>query len=563
MCGIAGIIGHKANIHALESMLKIQNHRGPDHTGTFFVNGVCALGHNRLSILDLTEAANQPFVSPDRRYFLTFNGEIYNYIELRSKLKNKFTFKTQSDTEVLLYAYLEWGEACLDKLKGMFAFAVWDSHEKVLFAARDRFGVKPFYFSRQDDCFYFASEIKALFEAGIHKYPNEKVWSTFFAYGFNGTGKDSFWKDVFQLPSGSYLIYKDKELRIKRWYDFVQNVSQKGMPTKIDDVTERLMELYEETIRLRFRADVPVGFNLSGGVDSSFLLSMVLKFYGKENIQAFTFFTGDERYDELFWVEKMLENTGFQLNKCLIKSEEVPALTKKMSDHLCEPFGGIPTLAYSKLFSIARESGVLVLLDGQGSDEVWAGYDYYLQSEDKLVQGSKKSPVKPELLQKEFLMHSEYPDTVKPFENRILNLQYRDIFFSKLPRALKYNDMASMINSVELREPFLDHELMEFVFNLPMDFKIKDGVQKSYLRDISSKFLNNQISYAPKRPLQTPQREWLGNELSSWVMDHVNLLYKTGWLDKYQTEAALDNYMNGDQENSYFLWQLVNAAHCI
>ncbi|TVP54158.1 MAG: asparagine synthase (glutamine-hydrolyzing) [Mongoliibacter sp.] len=563
MCGIAGIIGHKANIKALKSMLNVQTHRGPDHMGTFLVERECALGHNRLSILDLSEAANQPFISSDGRYFLTFNGEIYNFIELRSLLKDKYDFKTQSDTEVLLYAYIEWGKDCLNKFKGMFSFAIWDNDEKELFAARDRFGVKPFYFSQSDSSLYFSSEIKALFEGGIEKSPNEKVWSTFFAYGFNGTGRDSFWKGIYQLPSGSFLIYKDQQLHIEKWYDFVNNVSQLTSTLNNGKVEDRLMQLYEDTIRLRFRADVPVGFNLSGGVDSSFLLSMVLKYYGNRNVQAFTFYTDDERYDELIWVEKMLENTGFQLNKCLLTHEEVPDLTKKMSDHLCEPFGGIPTLAYSKLFSIAREMGVLVLLDGQGSDEVWAGYDYYLQPEDKLVQGSLKSPVKPGMLKGDFFELAEYPEAVKPFDTRILNLQYRDIFSTKLPRALKYNDMASMINSVELREPFLDHELMEFVFSLPLEFKIKGQVQKSFLRDISSKFLNNQISYAPKRPLQTPQREWLGKELAPWVKDHVNLMLDTGWFDKSYTEKAVDNYMKGDQENSYFLWQLVNSAHCV
>ena len=206
MCGIAGIIGENVNVEQLEAMLDKQKHRGPDNKGVY-KEFECALGHNRLAIIDLTEAANQPFYSEDRRFVIVFNGELYNFKELKEELKNDYKFKTLSDTEVVLAAFIKWGTACLNRFNGMFAFAIWDTKKKVLFAARDRFGVKPFYYLINDEKLYFASEIKTFFAAGFPKIPNSKVWASYFVSGSYGDPSETFWERVCQLPGGHFLEY--------------------------------------------------------------------------------------------------------------------------------------------------------------------------------------------------------------------------------------------------------------------------------------------------------------------------------------------------------------------
>jgi asparagine synthase (glutamine-hydrolysing) len=561
MCGIAGIIGPLATRDNLTKMLSVQTHRGPDFTGYWGESSAAELGHNRLSILDLSEAANQPFHSADDRYHLVFNGEIYNYIEIRTELEDYFGFTTESDTEVLLKAWIHWGESCLDRFNGMFAFAIWDQQEKSLFAARDRFGVKPFYYHQSADTLSFASEIPALFASGVEKVPNKSVWASFFAKGTYGMPTETFWESIHQLPAGYLLHWKEGELRVKQWYDFVGRVKDLFAVTH-DKEEEYITDLLKDAIKLRFRADVPVGFNLSGGLDSSTLLALVSDaFPDNTEIEAFTFYTDDERYDELTWVEGMLKDRPYPLNKCLITAEEIPALADRISKLQVEPYGGIPTLAYGKVFEAARKKGILVLLDGQGSDEAWAGYDYYFKKGNSLVQGVKSSPVKVDALKLGFLAEATDNDFPQPFEDRLLNLQYRDLFYTKIPRALRFNDRMSMAFSTELREPFLDYRLVEYVFSRPKDFKVKDGIQKWLLRKIAGNYLGDDISLAPKRPLQTPQREWLGTELQDWAAEQIQWLgANTDWFNADKLDQYWEEYVAGDQDNSFYIWQWINAA---
>jgi len=208
MCGIAGIIGTYKE-QQLDAMLFSQHHRGPDATGKYLEEGFAALGHNRLAIIDLSAQSNQPFNDTSGRYAIVFNGEIYNYIELREELRNQYDFKTESDTEVLLAAFIIFGKDCLRKCNGMFAFAIWDTQDKKLFAARDRFGVKPFFYSIKNQTLYFSSEIKAIHAAGIPMVPNEKVWATYFAYGSYGMPDATFWEGIRQLPGGHFLEFNN------------------------------------------------------------------------------------------------------------------------------------------------------------------------------------------------------------------------------------------------------------------------------------------------------------------------------------------------------------------
>lgn len=559
MCGIAGIIGPNASEETLDAMLQVQKHRGPDSTGTY-VEAEVALGHNRLSIIDLSEEANQPFYSEDNRYILVFNGEIYNYIELKKQLEKVYTFQTNSDTEVLLAAYIHWGQACLHTLNGMFSFAIWDTKEQVLFAARDRFGVKPFYYSGAKDSFSFASEIKTLFAAGIPKKTNEKVWASYFAYGSYGMPDETFWDGIRQLPGGHCLTLKHGNLEITKWYHFEEEVKKYSNRISFEEVKATYQQLLEDSIKLRFRADVPVGFNVSGGLDSSTLLAMVNRTENGANVNAYTFYTGDERYDELPYVKGLIATTGNPLHAVQVTAGEMEVLSNEMARFQDEPYGGIPTIAYGALFKQARKDGVLVLLDGQGMDEQWAGYDYYTKQSGSTIQGVSKSPFRPDVLQRTFLKKAVKPIYAKPFEDAMLNLQYRDLFYTKIPRALRFNDRVSMAASTELREPFLDYRLVEFAFAQPLEYKIKNGIQKYVLRELVGEYLSDSLRFAPKRPLQTPQREWLGDELKFWVVDAVKSVENNKWFDKAALQKELNAYFAGDQDSSFHIWQWLNTA---
>jgi asparagine synthase (glutamine-hydrolysing) len=559
MCGIAGIIGNKASQEHLEMMLQAQTHRGPDDTGRYVNDAVC-LGHNRLAIIDLSAAANQPFFSQDTRYTIVFNGEIYNYLELKKELEATYSFTTNSDTEVLLAAYQAWGEACLSKLNGMFAFAIWDAQEQQLFAARDRFGVKPFYYTIVDDTFYFASEIKSLFAVGISKTPNESVWASYFAYGSYGMPDETFWEGIQQLRGGHFLTLKNTHLAIQRWYNFEEEVKKYEVNLSFETVKMRYLQLLEDSIKLRFRADVPIGFNVSGGLDSSALLALVNRLDGGENIEAFTFYTGDDRYDELPWVEGLIEHTGNPLTKVKLEVRDLAQLAEEMTLQQDEPYGGVPTVAYGELFKEAQAKGVKVLLDGQGMDEQWAGYDYYTKKSGSVIQGVSKSPFRTEVLTSDFFAKAKKPVYPTPFEDSILNLQYRDLFHTKIPRALRFNDRVSMQASTELREPFLDYRLVEFAFAQPLAYKINDGVQKYVLRCIVSDYLSDSITYAPKRPLQTPQREWLAEDLKEWVTQTLEGLKDSTWFDHQKLTEEWEAYINGDQDSSFHIWQWVNTS---
>ncbi|MEH6408342.1 MAG: asparagine synthase (glutamine-hydrolyzing) [Leeuwenhoekiella sp.] len=566
MCGIAGITSKTNKRSALNEMLDAQKHRGPDYTGVYIDENYAFLGHNRLSVIDLSPEANQPFIDKNQRYQLVFNGEIYNYIELRESLKIRYDFKTQSDTEVLLAAYITHGENCLELLNGMFAFAIWDSKEKELFAARDRFGVKPLYYAFNGDDFYFASEIKSICAAISTCEPNRKVWANYFLYGSYGLPEETFYNDILQLPAGNSLILKNEKLTIKSWYNFVKNVQNTEKIADFKAAQKHYLKILKDAINLRFRADVPIGFNVSGGLDSSLLLALVNNMHEGKHIKAYTFYTGDERYDELPWVQKMLETVENPLQKVKLKSSEVKDYAQKLANNQDEPFGGVPTIAYAKIFEQARKDGVLVLLDGQGMDEQWAGYDYYSEAgENSIIQGmdAKISPYKSGCIGQKLAKYAEKPAYPTPFDNRLQNIQYRDLFYTKLPRALRFNDRISMANSTELREPFLDYRLVEFAFAQQAEFKIKGDVHKYFLRELVKDLLTQELTCAPKRPLQTPQREWFASDLKPFINDQIQNLKKSSyadWFDIDAIESELIKYEEGDNESSFHVWQWVNFS---
>jgi asparagine synthase (glutamine-hydrolysing) len=549
-------------------MISIQRHRGPDDDGKYIdPSRSIGLGHTRLSIIDLSKDGRQPMSDGSGRYWLVFNGEVYNYLELQQELRSSYSFRTRTDTEVVLASYIKWGSACLDRLIGMFAFIIWDQQTQELFAARDRFGVKPLYYHHKAGReLLLASEIKALHAAGVPDLPDAITWATYLTHGTCDHSDRSFWAGIHSLPAGHVLTWRDGNLQIRRWYDLAERVGVNEDNRNIEKVEEEYSELLVENVSLRFRSDVPVGINLSGGLDSSTLLGLVQKIQGVESdVKAFTFVTGDVRYDELPWVRQMLACTRHPSIVCTLRPQEVPALAQSVQAHQDEPFGGLPTLAYARLFERARAEGVIVLLDGQGMDEQWAGYDYYQtplrRGEVGVVQGVRSRPVRPDCLTPEFRALAIPLTQTAPFDDELRNLQYRDIRFTKLPRALRFNDRISMRSSTELREPFLDHRLVELALRQPAQRKIANGKSKWLLRRIVHKLIPRGVVEAPKRPLQTPQREWLQGPLRDWLWeltDEALNAYGGSWLNSIRVRTERDEYLRRTADNSFYLWQWIS-----
>ncbi len=578
MCGIAGIVGQGWSRAQLEAMVAVQQHRGPDDEGIYMdAAGMAGLGHNRLSIIDLSSAGHQPMSNRDGTVWIIFNGEIYNYVELRTELK-EYAYRSHTDTEVILAAYERWGEHCLDHFIGMFAFMIWDSRAQRLFAARDRFGVKPLYYHiRPDSTLLLASEIKALHAAGVQRVPDATTWAIYLTYGLYDHAACTFWKDVRVLPAGHALMWQAGMLRAWRWYDLAERsgVELDHRPSAL--VQEEYLALLSDSVRLRFRSDVPVAINLSGGLDSSTLLGLVQRVQGKDSaVTAFTFVTGDPNYDETPWVQQTLARTRHPSTQCLLRADEVPDLALRVQQSQDEPFGGLPTLAYSRVFQQARTHGEIVLLDGQGLDEQWAGYDYYDQavayekpvSQPMIgpVQGSRGRATRPECLLSEFRNLAQPLTPPTPFPDALRNLQYRDACYTKIPRALRFNDRISMMYSTELREPFLDHRLFELALRQPPDRKIAGSQHKVLLRHIAQTLLPAGVVEAPKRPLQTPQREWLRGPLRDWVtscLEQALSLYGGVWLDRAAVETAWSEYGEIASDNSFFIWQWISLALCL
>jgi asparagine synthase (glutamine-hydrolysing) len=569
MCGIAGVFGPGWNKNQLRAMSAAQRHRGPDDQGlwTDFSQGA-GLAHNRLSILDLSPAGRQPMWSANGRFAVVFNGEIYNYLELRAELAD-YPFQTGTDTEVLLAAFERWGEDCLRRFLGMFSFLLWDSKERKLFAARDRFGVKPLYYHLQGDGTLLASsEIKALHAAGVEAEPDAATWAAYLAHGLYEHSARTFWKGILALPAGHLLTWANGRLELRRWYDLAAGTGTEFDARPEAEVKEEYLALLKESVRLRFRSDVPAGINLSGGLDSSTLFALVQAVQGPESsLFAFTFTTGDERYDELPWVRQMLNGSRHPLVDCRLEAKQVPELAASIHSHQDEPFGGIPTLAYARVFEEARARGVIVLLDGQGLDEQWAGYDYYRKSIDGgkagMVQGTTDSPVRPDCLVPEFAALAEPWTAARRFPDELRNTQYRDACHTKIPRALRFNDRVSMRSSTELREPFLDHRLFELALRQPAGRKIASGVHKKLLRDMTANMLPKGLVEAPKRALQTPQREWLRGPLRGWAEEQIECAVAAwggSWIRPAAVRPAWEDYLQGKSDNSFYVWQWFSLA---
>ncbi len=565
MCGISGIVSTIwSPASKINKMLEIQSHRGPDAAG-FFVSsdGQCALGHNRLSIIDLADHAKQPMIDASGRYHIVFNGEIYNYLELKKELSG-YPFKTSSDTEVILAAWNKWGEDCVQKFIGMFAFAIWDDIEKTLTAFRDRLGIKPFHYYTDSNSFIFGSEVKAILAAGIQAEANRDVWGEYLNHGIYDHTEDSFFKNIKILPPGSMLTFQNGKTSLK-YYWKLSDYTGRQEPISESAAIDKYLETLFDAVKLRLRSDVPVGVNLSGGLDSSSLLTAVDRLAeGGNGLKSFTVSFTDTQYDEEDFASAVPTIGTWDRSYVRVGPHELWDSIDGLMYHQEAPFGGIGTLSYYKLFESIKKNPVTVVLEGQGVDECLAGYKYYqnLQNRDGNTYQDGTSFLRPECLSKSVRAGQKQSKHEALSGSALNQALYEDMRYNKLPRVLRMNDRLSMAFGKELREPFLDHRLVEFCFSLPDEFKIRNGQGKYLLREAMKKYLPSSILNAHKRAVVTPQREWIKDIFRNQISDLLNSqeFSNLGLFDVKMSKAAFEEYCTGQGDNAFFIWQWLNAA---
>ncbi len=605
MCGISGIVGKGWERGQLEAMVSIQRHRGPDDDGIYIdASGTVGLGHNRLSIIDLSPAGHQPMSNHDGTLWIVFNGEIYNYLELRAEL-SEYPYRTQSDTEVILAAYEQWGEDCAKHFVGMFAFAIWDERQQKLFCVRDRLGIKPFYYAQVGDRFMFASEIKALLEAGYSARANDGAIYDYLVHGLYDHTAETFFDGIMALEPGHTLTWDLQNITVRPYWDLTDMVLNRPEPNESPyDWRDHLEALLIDAARLHLRSDVPVGIHLTGGLDSSALLALLddLMPNGGQ-IQAFTGIYGDHRYDEATFSAEVTRSLQVGLNECPIGLDQLWDVAARTQWHQEQPFGGVATLVYWNMDACARQKHITVLLEGQGGDELFGGYAYYVgnyasdleragQSErlarfvDKYsaahnIQRERiwkrirqmqsnhgagyqdgSSYLRPDCLTETFRatdgIMSAFP---QPSSSTFTNARVRDLRYTKLPRVLRFNDRMSMAFGCELRVPFLDHRLVEFSFTLPNSLLLYQGLPKWPLRAAVGTRLSDRVRFAPKRDVVTPQREWFRGALRADIQTRLahSELARRGYVDAASVRQAFSDFCADESlVNSLFIWQWLN-----
>lgn len=576
------MFGKNWNRPQLDVMIKAQAHRGPDAVGVFVSpSGVAGLGHNRLSIIDLSNAGRQPMSDSSGRYWIIFNGEIYNYLELRTELEATYSFHTKTDTEVLLAAWLKWGESCLNRLIGMFAYVIWDETNRKVFGARDRFGVKPLHYHvTPGGELWLASEIKALHAAGVPRRSDQATWATYLVSGMYDHSDDTFWEGIKRIPPGGCFSWTlDQGLSIRQWYDVATAAVAAGPDLRDDQsIADELLALLEETVRLRFRADVPVGICLSGGLDSSLLLGLVHRIYGADSaVKTFTFYCGDPAYDELPWVEQMLAETKHPACFCRLDPNEVPGLAARVQTSQDEPYGGIPTLGMSKVHERAVQVGVVVLLDGNGLDEGWAGYEYYqraarVDASQAPVQGSRDRSTRPDCLNPDFAALAKSLTSVPPppssgsdFSSALSplqSIQYRDLRHAKIPRAMRFADRVSMMHSRELREPFLDHRIIELGLRQPRSERFRTDRGNGWCADLPQGSSPTAFAKLPNGRSRLRSANGCGVHSCRGPGSRSTTRSQSISTGSTRTPCApaLAAYLAGHGDNSFAVWQWTSSA---
>ncbi len=650
MCGIAGILNinqKPISVELLQRMANSIRHRGPDDEAFLLVNTSTGkyehrhgddtipeiksvtrhildssdifpnlgFGYRRLSILDLSPAGHQPMSSADGSLWIEYNGEVYNYIEVREELIQKgYKFKSGSDTEVILNAYSEWGFDCLNKFNGMWSFAIWDNNKKILFCARDRFGVKPFYYYKDKNKFVFGSEIKAVLQdRDIKRELNYPLVYDYFALNLIDHTDETFFKNIASLPPAHYLILENSQLTIHSYYKLNYNdefvdYDELGL----NKYSAGLKDLLFDSVKLRFRSDVPVGSCLSGGLDSSSIVCIgneLLRSNGLDNKdligekqKTFSAVYHDKNVSEKPFVEMVVKKTNVKDYYVYPDSESFGKEVEKLIYQQDEPFLSTSMYAQWNVMRLAKECGVTVLLDGQGGDEIFAGYEWHLPvyhaelakrlklgnyvseiqgisnlrsrsafktSLNSLVKMSKPLiPLSVRMLNKPQMgifnrdFVTKYKDREYLFRKSDSNLQKR-LFEEEtkynLRQLLRYEDRNSMAFSIEARVPFIDYRLVEYALSIPVSFKIRSGWTKFVLRKAMEGVLPESIQWRKdKMGFVTPEKEWLKKADWKKLLSGINDLAPCSQL--FSTEF-LNNQDYSNLTGSQSSWKIINFVN--
>lgn len=546
MCGIFGSIDVNITKEKLDYCCDTLAHRGPDGRGTWSYNNV-NLAHRRLAIIDLSDNGKQPMSYQNGRYWITFNGEIYNYREIKKELQNKgYSFVSDSDTEVLLAAFACWGKECVKKFNGMWAFAIYDKESNELFLSRDRYGIKPLYYSYIDGGLVFASEMKAIMPCLKKPEINHSMINYFRVLHHYEFKKECLVKNIYRFPAGNNAIYKNGKLKIEKYWDTLDNLID--VPEKYEEQVEMFRELFLDACRIRMRSDVTVGTALSGGLDSSAIICAMNavskgndKDYQKDWQHAYIAGFNHSVLDETVFAKKVTDHIGIA-NTYINVDGEIDEHKLLNQTYLFEELwmnSQIPQLA---IYEAERNDGTYVSIDGHGADELFAGYEFNMQFDlldaeeqkelDEIAYSIFSANDKGEEFNKEWLdkklkkatKRFRYEDIYRavflrssylknPIYKNMSHLQkslYMEVHDKVLPTMLRNYDRDSMANGVEIRMPFMDYRLVEFAFSIERKSKMRNGYSKAIVRDALQEYMPYDIAYRKdKKGFNAPLNEWM------------------------------------------------------
>jgi asparagine synthase (glutamine-hydrolysing) len=615
MCGIAGRFnfktGRPVDAGTIRTMCDFLSHRGPDGHGVW-TDGAIGLGHRRLAIIDLSDAGRQPMATPDGDLNVTFNGEIYNFLELRRELEGRgHVFNSRTDTEVILAAYREWGVGCLDRLRGMFALALWDARRRRLFVARDRIGKKPLHYHIDRDGIAFASEPKAfLADAGFEPRPDLEALSAYLTYQYVPSPKSAF-AGVCKLPPAHYLIVEDEQVRTERYWKL--SYASKRVIAEADAEAE-LIERLREAVRIRMISDVPLGAFLSGGVDSSTIVALMAQI-SSAPVKTFSIGFDEETFDELPFARAVAQRYATDHHEFVVRPDAARILDRLVW-HYNEPFADSSAIPTYYLSQMARQH-VTVALNGDAGDENFAGYRRYItpsaaETFDRLPGPVRKtiavaarsvrgqvgsaslaaragrwlrwvsdtpenrygrhvtifsSELKAAICRPEFLAHDAVDATLllqRVFEqsdapNFVDTLLDVDVTYYLPDCLLVKVDIATMAHGLEGRSPMLDHEFMEFAASLPADLKLRGADTKYLLKKAARRLLPESNVSREKKGFSVPMEAWLRKELRELTADLLldGRLERRGYFNQTIVQQLVEQHWNGTGRWHNQLWSLL------
>lgn len=600
MCGINGFNWNDQGIiRAMNAAIK---HRGPDDNGSYGDNTV-SLGSVRLSIIDLSVAGHMPMSNEDESIWIVYNGEVYNFGEIRKGLETKHKFRSTTDTEVILHAYEEWGEKCVERFNGMWGFAIYDKKRNKLFLSRDRFGVKPVYYYWNGGKFIFSSEIKAILEHKIKRQPNDNVVYEFLALGMLEHRSATFFKDIHKLMPGENLVLdlKKKKLMTYRWYDLKTRIREIKQESEAQ-VEKKVRSLLTDSVRYRLIADVPVGSCLSGGIDSSSLVCLMRKLQENGEIKTFSLVFPGKKIDESKYQEEVVKQTHVEQFTVTFDQKDILRDIEDLVRTQEEPFGTLSMYGQYRVMKLTKENGIKVLLDGQGGDENFAGYFKYFdflalefytkrqfgQMRKVMREAKERSYRVPSSImlrpfmrgsrlgkrmvdrirrnEKPFLAHIYIGDLPVPAYEMGMDLRtalLTDITKYSIPQLLRFEDKNSMRWSVESRVPFLDYRLVEYVAALRSDYKIRNGVPKYILRKAMNDIVPGSIlARMDKLGFVTPDAEMFrSKEFKKFIMAIFNS--KEFRSRKYWKQEGVlkiyEEHRSGKKDWAREIWRILNT----